>query len=133
MAASSITRQLATASLLACTAMPALAAPEGTFRPWLDGWQAAVARGDAPAVAASVRAPFLFEGAALDRAAFVQKAWPALFGSKLRGCWARAKPIAEGSDMTLSCAPYTLYFEPATGAAARGQWLLREFNADGEH
>lgn len=119
---------------LASAAMQtALAAPEGGFRPWLEGWQAAVARADAPTVAASVKTPFLFEGAALDRAAFVQKAWPALFSSKLRACWVRAKPVTEGSDMTLTCAPYTLYFEPAAGAAGRGAWLLREFNADGEH
>lgn len=132
-----ITRRLGGAqalacAALACAALPALAAPENTFRPWLDSWQAAVARADSQAVAALVKTPFLFEGAALDRAAFVQKAWPALFSSKLRACWARAKPVAEGGDITLTCAPYTLYFEPAAGAAGRGAWLLREFNADGE-
>lgn len=116
--------------LLACAATALGATPnDAPIRPWLDDWQRAVARADAPAVAASVRLPFLFEGRQLDASGFVGKAWPSIFSPALRHCWSRARPMAEGRDQTLNCAPYTLYFEPGE---APGIWLLREFSADGE-
>jgi len=97
------------------------------FSPWITAWQRDVARGDAQAVAATTRLPFLFEGRRLDAEGFVRAVWPALFKPALRRCWAQARPQAEGSDRTLHCGAYTLYFE----AGQRG-WALREFNAEGD-
>lgn len=111
----------------AVRAAPVAAEPGAGFAPWLAGWQRSVASGDAQAVAAAARLPFLFEGRPLDAAGFVRAVWPALFKPALRRCWAQARPVAEGQDQTLHCGPYTLYFS----AGERG-WALREFNADGE-
>jgi hypothetical protein len=107
-------------------------APADTaFEAFATDWRRAVARGDAQAVAAATRLPFLFEGRALDAAGFSRQAWPALFTPALRRCWAHAKAVAEpgaAAERSLTCGAYTLHFD-ATG----GAWRLREFSADGEN
>ena len=111
-------------------AEPARVAAEPGFEPFLADWRAAVARGDADAVARQVRGPFLWEGRTLDVAGFRRHAWPALFTPALRRCWARAEPVAEPGqpgERALFCAPYALHFD-----AEGGQWALREFSADPE-
>lgn len=118
--------RLAAAALLLATA-GAAGADDG-FAAFHAGFRAAVARGDAQAVAALTRLPFLFEGRALDAAGFRREVWPALFAPALRRCWAQARALAEpgpGGDYSLHCAPYALHFD-----AAGGRWQLREFSAD---
>ena len=109
-------------------AAAAIAGADDGFAAFHDTFRTAVARGDAQAVAAVTRWPFLFEGRALDAAGFRRKAWPALFTPALRRCWAQAPAQAEPGqrgERSLHCAPYALHFD-----ADRGRWQLREFSAD---
>lgn len=108
---------------------PALA--DDGFAAFHAGFRAAVARGDAEAVAALTRLPFLFEGRSQDAAGFRQHVWPALFTPALRRCWAQARALAEAAqpaERSLHCAPYALHFD-----ADGGRWRLREFSADAGH
>ena len=119
--------KLRTRRILAAWLLPvaAQAVADDGFAAFHAEFRAAVARGDAQAVAAL---PFLFEGRALDTAGFRREAWPALFTPALRRCWARAPALAEPgqpAERSLHCAPYALHFD-----AQGGRWRLREFSAD---
>lgn len=117
--------------VLPATLRAAPAAADAGFEAFASDWRRAVARGDAQAVTAATRLPFLFEGRPLDAAGFNRQAWPALFTPALRRCWAQAKAVAEAgtpAERAITCGPYTLHFDAAGGA-----WRLREFSADGEN
>ncbi|MFT7723946.1 MAG: hypothetical protein QM788_14140 [Roseateles sp.] len=122
-----------TLALLASSCLATLAQATPDFAPFLADWRAAVARGDADAVARRLRGPFLWEGRALDAAGFRRHAWPVLFTPALRRCWARTAPVAEPGqpgERALFCGPYGLHFDAQGGPGS--QWALREFSADGE-
>lgn len=91
------------------------------------GFRAALARRDYPAVADSTRLPFLFEGKPLARDGFVRIA-PRLFDAKTRRCLAHREAMPEDGAMVVSCPPHAFYFRRARD----GAWRLEEFNADGE-
>lgn len=106
---------------------PRAGADDG-FAAYLAEFRAAVARGDAEAVATLTRLPFLFEGRPQDATGFRRLVWPALFTPALRRCWAQARALAEPGqpgERSLHCTPYALHFD-----ADGGRWQLREFAAD---
>ncbi len=111
--------------LLALASAPAWATSD--FETFHARFRAAVAGGDAGAVAALTRMPFLFENRLHDAQGFVRQVWPRLFDARLRRCVARETPRPEGEDRVLFCGHYALYFD-----TAGGRWALREFGADAE-
>lgn len=110
--------------LLMLVALPVQADDVDAF---LGRFRSALMARDAAAIADLTQLPFLYEGRRLDRAAFI-RAVPALFDARLSRCLAQARPLTEGPDRLLHCAPYTFYLR--TGADRR--WRLAEFTADGE-
>jgi hypothetical protein len=118
-------RQLLPAVLLA-TVVPA-AAGDAAFAVFLQAFRAALARPDPAAVADLTRLPFLFDGTARDRAAFV-KLIPQLFDPPTRACMSKSPPRAEAEAMVLDCPPYAFYFR----RQPHGGYRLEEFAADGE-
>lgn len=99
----------------------------GSFDHFLRVFRAALAPPDFAALAEQTRLPFLLEGEALGREAFIARA-PRLFDAGLRRCLARARPRREDDAMVLSCPPYAFYFR----RSQEGRYLLEEFSADGE-
>lgn len=110
--------------LLMLVALPVQADDVDVF---LARFRSALVARDAAVIADLTQLPFLYEGRRLDRAAFI-RAVPVLFDARLSRCLAQARPLTEGQDRLLHCAPYTVYLR--TGADRR--WRLAEFNADGE-
>jgi hypothetical protein len=90
-------------------------------------FRAAVAHPDAAALADLTRFPFLFDGRAHDRAAFITRVAPRLFTPAIRKCLIQAKAQSEEGRLVLWCKPYGFYL-----GVADGQWRLIEFTADGE-
>jgi hypothetical protein len=78
-------------------------------------------------VAELTRLPFLFDGTARDRAAFM-KLIPQLFDPPTRACMSKSPPRAEAEAMVLDCPPYAFYFR----RQPHGGYRLEEFAADGE-
>lgn len=115
------------AAACALTIAPHAGADDG-FAAFQAGFRAAVARGDADAVATLTRLPFLFDGRPQDATGFRRVVWPALFTPSLRRCWAQARALSEPGqpgERSLHCTPYALHFD-----ADGGRWRLREFSAD---
>jgi hypothetical protein len=110
--------------LLALACQPLWAADD--FASFDARFRAAVIAQDRAAVASLTQLPFLFEGRALDRAAF-ERALPLLFAAAQRRCLAKAPAQAEGERQVVFCAPYAYYF-----GRAGGHYRFLEFAADGE-
>lgn len=114
----------ATVCALMLAALPVHADDVDAF---LVRFRSALVARDAAAIADLTQLPFLYQGRQLDRAAFI-RAVPKLFDARLSRCLAQARPLTEGQDRLLHCAPHTFYLR--TGADRR--WRLAEFTADGE-
>lgn len=122
-----VLRLAATALLLAIAPHAfAASAPSGGDA-FLTRFRAAVAHPDAAALADLTRFPFLFDGRAHDRAAFIARVVPRLFTPPVRKCLIQAKAQSEESRLVLWCKPYGFYL-----GVADGQWRLIEFTADGD-
>lgn len=102
---------------------PAAAAPDTA--PFLAAWRQALAQPGGEAIADLTAFPFLFESRPLGRASFVGQAVPALFDGAARRCLQRARPLADGERLVVSCAPYGYVF----GRTPAG-WRFVEFFAD---
>ncbi|MFG6432840.1 hypothetical protein [Roseateles sp. LYH14W] len=87
----------------------------------------AAARPGSAALADLAELPFLFEGRAHQRRAFIDKVVPALFTPRVRQCLQQARPQPEGARFVLWCKPYAFYLGPV-----RGRWRLIEFGVDVE-
>ena len=70
--------------------------------------------------------PFLFDSKPRDHSGF-QKIYPALFDSKVRACFAKAKPVTEEDRFVIYCGRYIFYF-----GLVRGEFRFIEFAADPE-
>ena len=88
--------------------------------------QAAAQPGGA-ALADLTQLPFLFEGSAHQRGAFIAKVVPALFTAGVRQCLQRVRPQAEGDRLVMWCKPYAFY-----AGTVQGRWRLIEFGTDAE-
>lgn len=113
---------LATASF----AFEAMAAPADGDA-FVAKFRHAVAQPGGAALAELTQLPFLFEGRAHQRDAFVAKVVPALFTPKVRECLQRAQPRVEEGRLVLWCGPYAFYLGPV-----QGRWRLVEFGVDAE-
>jgi hypothetical protein len=118
-------RALAALALLA--AAPARAAEDPALAPFLARFRAALARGDAGAVADLTRLPFLFESEPRDREGFVRVVFPALFSVPVLACLATAEPAPEEGRWVTSCGVYLFYF-----GRVGGEVRLLEFAVDPE-
>lgn len=94
---------------------------------FLTRFRAAVANPDATGLADLTRFPFLFDGRANDRAAFLARIVPRLFTPAVRKCLMQAKAQSEEGRLVLWCKPFGFYL-----GVADGQWRLIEFTADVE-
>jgi hypothetical protein len=117
----------ATAFLLAIAPRTIAASVPSGGDAFLTRFRAAVANPDAAALADLTRLPFLFDGQAHDRTAFIARVVPRLFTPPVRKCLIQAKPQSEEGRLLLWCKPYGFYL-----GVADGQWRLMEFAADGE-
>jgi hypothetical protein len=90
--------------------LAALGAESKPYEGFWKQFQAAVVAGDRQAVATQTKLPFLLEGKNLDRAAFVAK-FDQLFSPKMKGCFAKAKPMPSEAGFDIFCGEQIFLFE----------------------
>lgn len=111
----------AAALLLALWAAPLAAAD---FAAFFEPFRAAVVKGDARAIAAKTRTPFLLEGRMLDAKAF-EAAAPGLFDAPIRACFRTAPVVPEGPQRLVFCRG-TIFVFAEDGAG----WRFTEIGVD---
>lgn len=100
------------------------AAPADDFTRFWTGFRAAVANGDAQAIAARTALPFLFGGRQLAGRDFVA-AVPELFDAGVRACFRDQTPIADGEQRMLFCRGTIFLFAPTPDG-----WRFTEIGID---
>ncbi|MBO9576425.1 MAG: hypothetical protein J7494_11850 [Sphingobium sp.] len=102
------------------------AAGDPQFQAFWSRFSAAAAKGDAAAVKALTRFPFLFAGTPLDAGRF-DSIWMGIFPAPNRPCFASAQPVKDGDAWSVSCGVYVYVFEKGADG-----WKLASFTADPE-
>ncbi|WP_374387184.1 hypothetical protein [Sandaracinobacter sp.] len=103
-----------------------LAAPAAArdFEAFFAPFQRAVVAGDAAAIAAATRTPFLFQGRSLDTGG-VRAAVPQLFDPAVRSCFAKARVVPDEEVRLVFCQGTIFVFaETADG------WRFTEIGVD---
>jgi hypothetical protein len=117
----------ATVSLALASFAQGVMATSADGQAFVAQFREAAARPGGAALADLAELPFLFEGRAHQRQAFIGKVVPALFTAPVRQCLQHARPQPEGDRLVLWCKPYAFYLGPV-----RGRWRLIEFGVDAE-
>jgi|GEM_PF-3138949 len=86
----------------------------------------AAAAGDAAAVKALTRFPFLFSGSELDATRF-DSIWAGIFPAPIRPCLGSATPLKDGDAWSVSCGVYVYVFNKGPAG-----WQFTDFSADPE-
>lgn len=100
------------------------AGPVDGFEAFWSAFRQAAAVGDAKAIAAHTRTPFLFEGRTLDAKGF-EEAVPRLFDAPVRACFKTGTVVTDGEQRLLFCRGTIFVFE-----AAGGEWRFTEIGVD---
>ena len=100
------------------------AAPADGFEAFWAAFRPAAVAGDAKAITARTRTPFLFEGRSLDAAGF-KAAVPRLFDASVKACFRTGKLVTEGGQRLLFCRGTIFVFEEVGGG-----WRFTEIGVD---
>jgi hypothetical protein len=94
------------------------------FQAFWTQFKASVAKGDAEAVAAMTKLPFLFDSKEHDRKGFI-RIYSQLFDRKVTRCFATAKVLKEDDLYEVFCAKRIFYF-----GKVDGKYRFVEFGVD---
>ena len=85
-----------------------------TFSAFWTKFNAAIVAGDRAGVASMTQLPFQFEDKDLDRAGFIAK-FDTIFTSKVKKCFARAKPVKDQEYYEVFCGESIFMFKKVSG------------------